>query len=70
MNKESILFEITNEFRTWYCVRYTHSIDYDVEHEKRKLYMYQARVGYAGVNEYRFRNKDDRMLFLIRFGMK
>lgn len=69
--KEPLLFEFTNEYRTWYCVRYVHNnSESEQEHEKRKLFMYQARVGHAGSDAYRFRDPDDRLLFLIRFGMR
>lgn len=65
------LFEYTNEYRTWYCVRHAHgSLDYSKAHEERMLYMYKEKVGYCGSDSYRFRTEEDRLIFLLRFGLQ
>lgn len=71
--QESALFERTNEYRKWFCLRHdykTYSDDREAnrEHEKRRSYMYQEKVGYCSNDAYCFRTEADLFAFMIRFG--
>ena len=64
-----MLFEFTNEFRTWYCLRYIDK-DFTSEHDYRKKFVYNEKLGHCSNDAYRFRTEEDRLLFIIRFGVQ